>query len=481
MNCAECQEQLVPYIEQLLDEAQAEQVARHLQECPSCQAELEGLQTLQARLVSNGKAVAQSDLEEDVMNRIIREQSVRLKSATQASASLRLRRLIMNNPTTRVAAAAAVIVACVAGMMLWQGTESIALADVLAKVEQIQAYMFKSTTTMEDPTMGTSTTESTVLLSNDYGMRVDQSSVDAETGEESQVEMYVLPQEKAIVMLHLSEKQYARVTLDDATLENSKIENRDPRAMLKHLLACEYRDLGRSVVDGYQVQGFETTDPKFLGGIARNHRMTLWVDVDTWLPVRSETETEVSEGIRATGAEYDFQWGVAVHASQFEPDIPDDFTPHQMNNFRQPSYSEQGFIEALQLAVEFTGHYPDGLSHDSLRSLTMEITQAITTGDSPAAQQWREQIKAAGSKEAAIRMGQERMMKLTSLTMFNLLLAGQQKDPVYHGDVVTPADVELPLMRWKAADGQYRVIFGDLHAETVSADLLAELEAALPQ
>jgi hypothetical protein len=172
---------------------------------------------------------------------------------------------------------------------------------------------------------------------------------------------------------------------------------------------------------------------------------------------------------------------VAVDARQFEPDIPDDFTPHQMNNFQQPSYSEQGFIEALELAAEFTGHYPDGLSHDSLRSLAMEITQAAATGDSPAAQQWREQIKAAGSKEAALRMGQERMMKLMSLTMFNLLLAQQQKDPVYHGNLVTPADADLPLMRWKAGEGEYRVIFGDLHAETVTADVLAELEAALPQ
>jgi anti-sigma factor RsiW len=135
MNCAECQEQLVPYIEQLLDDAQAEQVARHVKACPSCQAELEGLATLQGRLVSNGKAAAQSDLEEEVMNRIIREQSVRLKSAAQASAGLRLRRLVMSNPTTQVAAAAAVIVACVLGMMLWQGTEPIALADVLAKDE----------------------------------------------------------------------------------------------------------------------------------------------------------------------------------------------------------------------------------------------------------------------------------------------------------------------------------------------------------
>ena len=40
---------------------------------------------------------------------------------------------------------------------------------------------------------------------------------------------------------------------------------------------------------------------------------------------------------------------------------------------------------------------------------------------------------------------------------------------------------ELPLMRWRVSDDEYRVIFGDLHVETVSADTLATLEAALPK
>jgi hypothetical protein len=36
-------------------------------------------------------------------------------------------------------------------------------------------------------------------------------------------------------------------------------------------------------------------------------------------------------------------------------------------------------------------------------------------------------------------------------------------------------------MRWKVSDNEYRVIFGDLHAERVSREKLAELEAALPK
>ena len=37
------------------------------------------------------------------------------------------------------------------------------------------------------------------------------------------------------------------------------------------------------------------------------------------------------------------------------------------------------------------------------------------------------------------------------------------------------------LLRWKVSENEYRVVFGDLHAETVSPEKLAELERALPK
>jgi len=68
-----------------------------------------------------------------------------------------------------------------------------------------------------------------------------------------------------------------------------------------------------------------------------------------------------------------------------------------------------------------------------------------------------------------------------SLSVFHAILAGQGRDPVYHGDVVTPKEIELPLMRWKLSDTEYRVLFGDLRAATVTPETLANLEAALPR
>jgi hypothetical protein len=36
-------------------------------------------------------------------------------------------------------------------------------------------------------------------------------------------------------------------------------------------------------------------------------------------------------------------------------------------------------------------------------------------------------------------------------------------------------------MRWKLSDKEYRVIFGDLHAQAVTAEALANLEKNLPK
>ena len=73
------------------------------------------------------------------------------------------------------------------------------------------------------------------------------------------------------------------------------------------------------------------------------------------------------------------------------------------------------------------------------------------------------------------------LMSFMVLATFPRMLAAQGAEPVYHGDVVTPTDVELPLMRLKVSVNEYRVIFGDLHVETVTPDALVELEAALPK
>ncbi len=48
--------------------------------------------------------------------------------------------------------------------------------------------------------------------------------------------------------------------------------------------------------------------------------------------------------------------------------------------------------------------------------------------------------------------------------------------PAYYGQTVGPKDKDKVLLRWKLDDGRYEVIFGDLRAETVTAERLHKLE-----
>src|SRR4030043_313898 len=116
MNCEESKELLVAYFEGLLEDSEQQAVEEHLKDCSSCQAELKELTALHDRLVTNGKALAQSSLEKDVMNQLIREQNVRLKAAARATDALKIRRTIMKSPITRIAAVAAVIIVAALGI-----------------------------------------------------------------------------------------------------------------------------------------------------------------------------------------------------------------------------------------------------------------------------------------------------------------------------------------------------------------------------
>ncbi len=75
----------------------------------------------------------------------------------------------------------------------------------------------------------------------------------------------------------------------------------------------------------------------------------------------------------------------------------------------------------------------------------------------------------------------DKMMPLQALCGFYANLSQEKKDPAYYGKMVKPGDAAQVLLRWKTAENEYRVIFGDLHAITVDAGTLIKLEAALPK
>jgi hypothetical protein len=50
---------------------------------------------------------------------------------------------------------------------------------------------------------------------------------------------------------------------------------------------------------------------------------------------------------------------------------------------------------------------------------------------------------------------------------------------IYYGESVDASDVNAIVIQWQLPDGRYRVVFGDLHEETVTADELIKLQARM--
>ena len=473
---------MVAYLEGLLEDSRKQAVEDHVKDCVACRTELEGLQTLQQRLVGNGQALAQSDLEDVVMNRIIREQNVRLKSAAQAGAGLHLRRLIMKSSIVKVAVAAVVVLAVAGGIFLWTGTKSgVALADVLAKVERVQAFMYKMTmhvkTNMPNMPATETDVDGSALIANEYGMRMDMKTALPTLGQTMDQQMYMLPQQKTMLVLMPAMKKYMRMQFDDTMFEKKRQENNDPRLMLKKILDCQYTDLGKTILDGVEVQGFQTTDPTYGGGMG-DVDVKVWVNLKTQLPVRLDMKIKMGEQMEMEGTMHDFQWEVPVSAAEFNPVIPPDFTAGPGDGMKVPPMTEETALGGLKLCLELNGKYPDDLNLMTLIQTSMKSFQ-----DSGAAEasKPREPKDVTAAVEEQAKKAMEKMMPIQALGGFYMTLKQEGKEPVYYGKVVKPGDVAQILLRWKTGENQYRVIFGDLHAETVNAGTLAKLEAAMPK
>ena len=251
------------------------------------------------KLFKRAELSIRPDADEQVFQDVLQARQKTKENSTLAWSRWRM---TMRNPIAKLAVAAVIAVAAIAGISMWTHTGSgIALANVLAQVEQITAYMYQMTMTISGKAPNgqpiNQNMESTVLIAQDYGMKMTMGMADPNGGNAQAAETYMLPQEKASITLMPATKQYVRMELDDALWEKSRQQNNDPGSMLRQILDCKYESLGRSTVDGVQVEGFRTTDPNFLAGMMGQVDVRIWVDIKTQFPVRSEAWTNFHVGL----------------------------------------------------------------------------------------------------------------------------------------------------------------------------------------
>jgi len=267
---------------------------------------------------------------------------------------------------------------------------------------------------------------------------------------------------------------------------------RDARAIVKNVLNCQYESLGNAVIDGIECEGFVTTDSTYNGGLFGEVKVELWVDVDTYLPVRLETETQMSDNQRLHTVCDQFQWDIEVDAREFDPVIPEGYTTPLSGPVQVPAMNEESLVKGLQMLVDMgSPTYPEALTMQAmtveLKGIQDRMTKLMEADDQEAAKAFMlehygidlDQGKPTQEQltEATMRI----MMAIQGTCMSYATFGQDQLDPAYHGTVVTPLDTNLPLVRWKVSDTEYRVVFGDLHTETLDIQTLVALEAQLPQ
>jgi len=466
-DCQNQREAIAALVLGELETPAADEIKNHIDTCRNCRSLYQTMVEEEKTIRSAFKAI--DDRSKAIGNKLV-AQSGKVsrthddisagKAKSQAKQSTitqpNVWRTIMKNRITKLAAAAAVIIAALI-INLQFSTSGVAWGALVEKIESIESVVFRLTANVKMQGMPQGQipkTETIAYYSSKYGTRAEQYIND-----QLSFIMYLNPIENIYLSVMPEQKKFMRFTNKSPDELKQIADKDDPCVMVRHMMSAEYKQLGRDKINGIEVEGIECTGPRVMGGMFEEATSRLWVEIGTDFPVRIEIEGIVSGGqMEMSMVMDDFQWNIDLDPALFVPDIPSDYTSQDIN---LPETSEGTAINGLRLFAELTdGRYPDNLA---LLTLIKEISEELT--------------KKYGIK--IIEKQDEYTSTLTDILQagsFYAQLAGMEKEAVYYGDTVTAENPEAVLLRWKVSDDEYRVIFGDLSVKNATAEELANLE-----
>jgi len=209
------------------------------------------------------------------------------KETPSAPAPIGTRRIAMKNPITKLAVAAVIIAAVVLGLFesLDTGsTSGVVWAEVAQKVQASRGVIFRMTKQDTPPPEDGGVDFSM----NHYSPT--KARLDRYKGGEIVNTMYDNCNTSTVILVDHLHKSYVKDT--DAEDMPASFQMADPNSVVQRFLSCEYRELGRKIVDGVLCEGVETTDPAFSGYDDPSESLVarLWVSVETGYPVNYEAE-----------------------------------------------------------------------------------------------------------------------------------------------------------------------------------------------
>ncbi len=427
MNCAECKEILVAYLEGLLADPQKQAVAEHLKDCSSCQAEVKQLTSLRDRLIDNGKVLAQSDLEDDVLNRIVQEQNIRLKAADKAAAGLKLRRIIMKSPITKLAAAAVIIIAVLIGILPFGNT--VTFADVVEPI-------LNARTVILDFIIGDDETNP-VMHEIVVGSRIRRTMSNMPT----LIQILDLDSGNMLV-LESEAKTASYVDIQGTVTEGTRNYVEFLRQVIRQVQDGRVEKIGEQVIDGQKAIGFV--------GRGQNEEVTIWADPKTGHPIRIELEIGQMFVIMKN-----FQFDVPIDDALVSMKVPAGYEL-QETKLDFTGATEKDFVESLRIWTEIIrdGTFPEAVGSENTMKEMPVLAQKLT------------QMKV--SEEEGTEMG----LRFARGMLFHQTV-NSQGEWHYAGAGVKLGDADKAIF-WYQPEGSktYRVIYGDLSVKDVAPENL---------
>ena len=372
-------------------------------------------------------------------------------------------RIIMNNKMAKLAAAAVIVIGVFVGFGIFTETGSVSWAQVREQVAAVRAVVYKAKVTGSERGQAYELRIEAVMAEG-LGTRMD-----AYMGNQMISQAFALADEKSHITLFPAQKKYLEVELT----EKNRIENGDPKVMVEAFLQGDYKELGRREINGVTVEGIESHDVSPTAGFPGGGGMmgavegkfsaevvaSLWVDVATGWPVEVTLDITDEDGKeQMTVVVSDFQWEAQVDRDTFASVIPEGYELMYTVDLTRLESGEQ-LVDGLKYFAELTGgKFPAKLT---IGDILGEVGEIYKTK----------------SSDSSFQLDDGQIVNLKYGAQHVGRLEAQGKEPVYSGATVTAADSGKVLLRWKLDDGRYRVIFGDLRIEDVSAGRLAELEA----
>jgi hypothetical protein len=252
-------------------------------------------------------------------------------------------RTIMDNKVTRYSAAAVIgIAALVLLNPLGTSRRGVALAEVQARVAQVETMVLKGQTTfthITDPNISVQY-DNVKYISRDHGF-VEEGYVKGALS----YRVVLSRQTKQSLLLLTSWKKCLRFPCTEEQIQ--VMEKLTPTGVVGLFLETRYKKLGRSQINGVEVEGFQVEDlkpiedivPKFLCDIQEG-TATIWVGTKELLPVRGEADMVIGANFWTDFMDVHCHeitvldsYDVELDPNLFDTSIPEGYTGFKLTDF----------------------------------------------------------------------------------------------------------------------------------------------------